>query len=79
MAVPHLMVQATPAQETAADLGHGMPIIGAHTVGPPDGGPGMPVTNFSTLGGDWRVAHFTGVHSLQALATRHPPAPRHPT
>ncbi|MFE2944949.1 hypothetical protein ACFXKG_38845 [Streptomyces sp. NPDC059255] len=69
----YLMVQSTPAQETAADprpdspyLG-GMPYIGAHTVGPPDGGPGMVVTNFSTVGGDWRVAHFVGVHSLQAL------------
>ncbi|MGW1280013.1 hypothetical protein ACWD4V_24090 [Streptomyces tsukubensis] len=67
MAVPYLMVQPTPAQEAAADLGRGMPVIGAHTVGLPDGGPGMPVTNFSTEGGDWRVAHFVGVHSLQAL------------
>ncbi|MGW1144883.1 hypothetical protein ACWD6I_07450 [Streptomyces sp. NPDC002454] len=67
MVAVYLMVQSTPAQEAAADLGHGMPYIGAHTVGPPDGGPGMPVTNFSTVGGDWRVPHFVGVHSLQAL------------
>ncbi|MFF2022786.1 hypothetical protein ACFVW2_13435 [Streptomyces sp. NPDC058171] len=68
MVAVYLMVQATPAQEAAADRGHGMPYIGAHTVGPPDGGPGLPVTNFSTVGGDWRVPHFFGVHSLQALA-----------
>ncbi|MET8826378.1 hypothetical protein ABZX40_30115 [Streptomyces sp. NPDC004610] len=68
MVVVYLMVQSTPAQEAAADLGYGMPYIGAHTVGPPDGGPGMAVTNFSTVGGDWRVPHFVGVHSLQALA-----------
>ncbi|MER5768116.1 hypothetical protein [Streptomyces sp. NPDC001985] len=67
MVAVYLMVQATPAQEAAADLGRGMPYIGAHTVGPPDGGPGWPVTNFSTVGGDWRVPHFVGVHSLQAL------------
>ncbi|MFJ6657706.1 hypothetical protein ACIQNG_15245 [Streptomyces sp. NPDC091377] len=74
MVAVYLMVQATPAQEAAADprpdspyLG-GMPYIGAHTVGPPDGGPGMPITNFSTVGGDWRVPHFFGVHSLQLLA-----------
>ncbi|MER5986679.1 hypothetical protein [Streptomyces sp. NPDC001787] len=67
MVVAYLMVRPTPAQEIAADRGHGMPIIGAHTVGPPDGGPGMPITNFSTAGGDWRVPHFVGVHSLQVL------------
>ncbi|MFE7559594.1 hypothetical protein [Kitasatospora sp. NPDC057500] len=68
MAVAALMVTPTPAQKAAADLGAGMPVVGAHTVGPPDGGPGMAVTNFSTAGGDVRVAHFVGVHALQALA-----------
>ncbi|MFE4665515.1 hypothetical protein ACFRI7_06280 [Streptomyces sp. NPDC056716] len=69
MAVGVPMIAApTPAQEVAADLGQGMPVVGAHTVGVADGGPGMPVTNFSTVGGDQRVAHFVGVHSLQALA-----------
>ena len=62
-----LMTVPTPQQLAAARESGRLPIGGAHTVGAPDGGRGLPVTNWSADHGDLRIAHFVGMHGLQLL------------
>lgn len=68
MGVGSLMTLPTPEQSAAQHRAGGrMPYMGGHTVGAPDGGPGMPVTGWSADHGDLRIAHFLGLHAMQVL------------
>lgn len=62
-----LMTRPTAEQTRQLDDGTFRGVLGAHAVGVPDGGPGMPLTGWSTTGGDLRIPHFVGMHALQVL------------
>ncbi|MFI6042727.1 hypothetical protein ACIA8C_13895 [Nocardia sp. NPDC051321] len=55
--------------------GNVVELVAGHTVldpahrdlSPRDAAPGMPITHWSTIGGDLRVPHFLGLHAIQFL------------
>jgi hypothetical protein len=63
----YLMTSPTALQLTGWNKGEAVTIVGAHSVGIEDGGPGLPGLNWSTVGGDLRIGHFVGMHALQVL------------
>lgn len=66
-AVGGLMTSPTHAQLTQAIETGRMERSGGHTVGAPDGGPGLPGLGWSRTHGDLRVPHFIGLHAVQVL------------
>ena len=67
MGLGFLMTTPTAQQMASWQGGAPVAVVGAHTVGFEDGGPGLPVVGWSTQGGDLRVGHFIGMHALQVL------------
>ncbi len=57
------MLRQTPEQRPTTKPA----LFGSHTVGAPDGGPGLPIANWSEHHGDLRVAHFLGLHAVQII------------
>ena len=62
-----LMTRPTRAQLAEIRASGHVTLVGAHTVGAPDGGPGLPGTGWSLEHGDLRVPHFLGLHAMQVL------------
>ncbi|MGY0230912.1 hypothetical protein [Longispora urticae] len=55
----------TPRTVTDAH-GNQVSMVGGHGIGDPDGN-GMPLTHWSSTGGDLRVPHFVGLHGIHVL------------
>jgi hypothetical protein len=66
MGTGYLMFRPKPEQLAALKAGQPTD-VGGHAVGAPDDGPGYAVVGWSKTGGDWRPAHFVGLHGLQVL------------
>ncbi len=67
MALGMLMFTPTPEQQAVIDAGGEPAVVGSHSVGAPEDGPGLPLTGWSVDGGDLRIAHFAGLHALQLI------------
>jgi len=62
-----LMTRPTHAQTESLQRHEHVAAVGSHTVGAPDGGPGIPVLHWSSQHGDLRIPHFFGLHGIHIL------------
>jgi hypothetical protein len=68
MAIAFYLVGANGTREQVTDAyGHPVTMAGSHGIGVEPGGPGMPLTHWSTVGGDLRIPHFVGLHAIHFL------------
>ena len=68
MAVAFYIAGSGSSEARVVEDAYGNPVLlrGQHGVGVLDGG-GMPITNWSVVGGDLRVPHFIGLHAIQVF------------
>ncbi|MFD7256240.1 hypothetical protein [Streptomyces sp. NPDC059874] len=67
MLIPiHWMVTGIHERTVTDANGNEIPMYQGHGIGDPDGH-GMPLTNWSVTGGDFRVPHFFALHGIQIL------------
>jgi hypothetical protein len=68
MGIAFYLVGANGTREQVTDAyGHPVTLSGSHGIGVEPGGPGMPLTHWSTVGGDLRIPHFVGLHAIHFL------------
>ncbi|MGW7685619.1 hypothetical protein ACWGID_33055 [Kribbella sp. NPDC054772] len=68
MGIAFYLVGSHSTNEQVTDAyGHPVTLGGSHGIGVEPGGPSMPLTHWSTVGGDLRIPHFVGLHAIHFL------------
>ncbi len=68
MALAFYLVGSNSTQTHTTDAyGNPVTLAASHSIGVEAGGSGLPLTHWSTVGGDLRVPHFIGLHAIHAF------------